>query len=261
MQGAVRKRSVDQQQPVRTVPAAEEQYTRPAPIANMIARPASPVTQEAGIPSLPEGLLQASSAEPFPLDPALFENIMNSVQHEEQMTDTIALKRSIGPRAISPQRFIQELSVKAADQWQIADSCPAPDIGVAVATLESSESFEPPASSLVSPPASSHEDASVSPINAHVGWESPAILSRRSSSPPKQMQRYTPESGSMRRASCSSYGENAQENAASPVTADVCSDQKPKAKLGLENMADTESMRLIKELQAEEYGLRRRGRA
>lgn len=261
VQGAVRKHNVDQQQPVPTVPAPEEQYRRPVPIANMIARPASPVFQEPGIPSLPDVFLQASSAEPFPLDPALFENITNSIQHEEQTTDPVTLQQSIGPRAISPHRYIQELSVKAADQWQIADSCPAPDIEVAVATLESRESFEPPASSLVSPPASSHDDAGISPINAHAGWKSSAVSSRRSSSPPKQMPRYTPESGSMRRASSSSYGENAQENAASPVVTDLSSDQKPKARIGSENMADKESMRLIKELQAEEYGLRRRGRA
>ena len=63
----------------------------------------------------------------------------------------------------------------------------------------------------------------------------------------------------MRRASSSSYGENAQENATSPVIAESSFYHKSKARIGSENMADEESMKLIKEIQAEEYGLRRRG--
>lgn len=230
-------------------------------MANMIARPTSPVIQEPGILSLPNGFPQASSAETFPLDPALFEDSANSIQHEEQTAVSVTLQKAIGPSAVSPRRYIKELSNKVADQWQITDTCHTPDIEVGVATLDSRESFEPPASSLVSPPASSHDDDGTSPINAHAEWKSSTVSSRHSSSQPKQMQRYTPESGSMRRASSSSYGDSAHEKAASPVMADSSSDHKPKARTGLENMADEESMRLIKELQAEEYGLRRRGRA
>ena len=246
-----------------TIPVLEEQVRRPAPIANMIARSASPVIQEIGISSLPDGLPKTSSAEPFPLDPALFEDGANGSQQEEETAASVTLQKSIGPRGVSPLRYIKELSDNVADQWQITDTPHALDIEVGVATLESRESFEPPASSLVSPPASSHDDAGISPINVHAEWKSSTVSSsssRHSSSQPKQMQRYTPESGSMRRASSSSYSENAQEKAASPVTADLSSDQKPKARPGSENMADEESMRLIKELQAEEYSLRRRGR-
>lgn len=259
MQGTARKRHVDQQQPGPTVPVFEEQMRRPAPIANMIA-PASPVVQESGIPILPDGSPQASSSEPFPLDPALFEDSANSIQHEEQTTVPVTIQQSVSPSAVSPHKYIEELSDKVADQWQIIDPCRAPDIEVGAATLESRESFEPPASLLVSPPASSHDDSGITPINSHTGWKS-SPGSRHSSSHPKQMQRYTPESGSMRRASSSSYEENSQEMAVSPVIADLSSDQKTKLRIDSENMADEESMRLIKELQAEEYGLRRRGRA
>ncbi len=261
VQGPFRKRTVDQQQSVPTLPAYEEQLGRPAPIANMIARPPSREIQEAGTTSLSDGFPQATSADPFPLDPALFEDGANTVQDEEQMTVPVTLQQSIGAGAVSHHRYIRELSDEVADQWQITDACPAPDIEIGTATLESRDNFEPPASSLVSPPASSHDDAGISPISANAGWKSSTVSSRHSSSQPKHMQRYTPESGSMRRASSSSYGENAQERPTSPVTADLSSDQKPKARTGSESIADEESMRLIKELQAEEYGLRRRGKA
>ena len=65
----------------------------------------------------------------------------------------------------------------------------------------------------------------------------------------------------MRRASSSSYGENAQEKAALPSISDLTSVEKPEARAVSENRADEESLKLIKELQAEEYGLRRRGKA
>lgn len=250
IQGAVRTPTVDQQQQVPTV--LEDQMRRLAPIANMIARPASPLIQETGNPSLLDGFPQASSPESFPLDPALFEDIANSIQHEEQTAVPVTLQQSIGPSAVPPQRCITELSDKVAHKWQTTDSCPATDIEIGAATLGSGESFEPLTSSLVSPPASSHDDAGVSPTNVHPGWT--PSTSRHSSSQPKQMQRYTPESGSMRRASSSSYGENAQKTA-SPVRADLSSDQTSKARIGSDNIADEESMRLIKELQAEEYGL------
>ena len=244
-----------------TVSVFEEQLRGPAPVANMIARPASPIIRESGIPSLADGCPRVSPAEPFPLDPALFGDGAKRIPHEEQTTVPATVRQSIGPSAVSADGSIEKFSEKVADHWEITESCPAPDIEIGAATLESRESFDPPASSLVSPPASSNNDAGTSPINAHAGWKSSAISSRHSSSQPKQMQRYTPESGSMRRASSSSYGENTQEKAASPVIANLSIDQKSKARTSSEDTADEESMRLIKELQAEEYGLRRRGRA
>ena len=252
VQGAVRKRNFNQQQLVPTVSAFQEQMNGPAPIANMIAQRASP---------LEDGLLQAPSLEPIPLDPALFKEVTKSDPHEEQVSVSSNFRQSISPSTVSHHGYIKELSDKVPDHWQIAGSCPSPNIDVGTATLESSESFEPPASSLVSPPASSHDDAGISPINAHAGWKSSTVSSRHSSSQPKQMQRYTPESGSMGRASSTSYGENLQEQPASPILPELSSDQKPKARTSSEDMADEDSMKLIKELQAEEYGLRRRGKA
>ena len=256
-QGSVRKRHVDQQ-PAPNVPAFEEQMGRPVPIANMITRSTSPAINETGVTNVPDGFSRATSAEPLPLDPALFENGSNSTQHEEQTMVPVTLPQSISPSAVLHHR---EPSDKATCKWQISDACPAPDIEIGTATFRSRESFEPLASSLVSPPASSHDDADISPINAHAGWKSSTASSRHSSSQPKHMQRYTPDSGSMRRASSSSYGENAQEKAASPVMAGLSSEQKHKPIIGSEIFTDEESMRLIKELQAEEYGLRRRGKA
>ena len=234
---------------------------RPAPIANMIAGPGSPVIKETSISSLADNFPQASSAEPFPLDPALFEDGASNIQYEEQTTVLVTLHQPTGSHAVSHHRYTRELSDRVADRWQINHSYPASDIEIGTATLESRESFEPPASSLVSPPASSHDDAGISPITAHAGWTSSTDSSRHSSSPPKHMQRYTPESGSMRRASNSSYGENAQEKAVLSVNADLASGEMPEARAIFENRADEESLKLIKELQAEEYGLRRRGKA
>ena len=251
VQGTVRKHNVDQQQTMPNVSESEEHMRRPAPIANMIASRASP---------LPDYFPQVSSSEPLPLDPALFKDNANSIPHEEQTSVPSSLQQSRSPSTVLHHGYIEDLSDKVHDQWQIASSCPAPDIDVGTARLVSSEIFEPPASSLVSPPASSHDDAGISPINAHaeMGWKSPTTSSRHSSSQPKQMQRYTPESGSMRRASSSSYGENLHEQPAS--AAGLSSDQKSKGRTSSDNMADEDSMKLIKELQAEEYGLRRRGK-
>jgi len=67
----------------------------------------------------------------------------------------------------------------------------------------------------------------------------------------------------MRRASSSSYGDNnATENAVSPAIAEPTADiPSPAAMLSSETIADEGSLRLIKELQAQDYGLRRRGMA
>lgn len=150
VQGAVRKCNLDQQQTVPPESVFEEQMRRPAPIANMIARPASPVNHEAGVSSLPNCLPRAPSAETFPLDPALFRDNANSISHKDQASVGINLPQSISPSAVSRQRYMKELSDKVADPWH-TDPCPAPGIEIGTATLESGESFEPPASSLVSP--------------------------------------------------------------------------------------------------------------
>ena len=259
LQGAAQKRNADQQQqPAPTISISEEQISRPAPVANMIAPHSNSVIQGSEVPGLTDHVPLASAGELISLDPALLDDGANNVQHEELTSTSFTRQRSVDPSVALPHGYMKEISDKIADQWQITDSCPAPHIEIGATTIEPRGTFEPPASSLVSPPASLHDDPGVSPVDAHAGWKSSSLSSRHSSSQPKQMQRYTPDSGSMRRASSSSYDENALENAVSPVMADRSSDQKAKARNGSENTADEESMRLIKELQAEEYGLRRR---
>lgn len=137
--------------------------------------------------------------------------------------------------------------------------------------LERTESLEQPAaSSLVSPPASSHDDAEESPPSSHTAVTPCASSSRHSSRHSKQVQRYTPESGPARRASSSSAGDAVVRKItpapANPLTADPETGTNPsqritKASTGLDIVADEESLKLIKELQAQEHGLRRRGRA
>lgn len=137
-----------------------------------------------------------------------------------------------------------------------------------------------PANSLVSPPASEHQNADNAP-------PSPPTTSSRHSSPQPKQQRYTPESSS-RRASTSftndvaetsesgraSSGPTTAGKEVSPTTTISTTGEDQKKEVALESptekrkprgsmdgIADEESLRLIKELQAEEYGLRRRGRA
>ena len=138
------------------------------------------------------------------------------------------------------------------------------------------ESFsQPAASSLVSPPASSHNDAGHTPPTLEPKFTPSSSSSRHSSRHPsrhpKQVQRYTPESGSTRRASSSSdvagmMGEKSASVINRIETANVngedgLSAKRIKARLSSDTFADEESLRLIKELQAQDYGLRRRGRA
>ena len=152
-----------------------------------------------------------------------------------------------------------------------------------------SSSFSVPAASLVSPPASSHADASRTPPSPS------AISSRHSSRHPKQMQRYTPESGPRRDSSSSvddllttkdgkranSAAREAMETSPMTTISTTGEDERRgeapkstphedepkgeptgrKSKGSTDGMADEESLRLIKELQAQDYGLRRRGKA
>ena len=136
---------------------------------------------------------------------------------------------------------------------------------------EESENIEQPAaSSLVSPPASSHDDVGKSPLPSQAELTPSTSSSRHSSRHPKQVRRYTPESGPARRTSSSSVGEA---NAGKSIVGDIgqptiptspmfsSSRRQSKVDGGLDIVADEESLKLIKELQAEEHGLRRRRRS
>lgn len=135
--------------------------------------------------------------------------------------------------------------------------------------LEHHSSVEQPAASLVSPPASAHDDAEKSPVTNQPSNLASSTSSRHSSRHPKHVQRYTPESGPARRASSSSVGDVGvgKSTAAAATVLNVRTDAETpkapkdlKANLSPEAVADEESLKLIKELQAEEHGLRRRGR-
>ena len=242
-----------------------EQVSRPAPVANMIAQPS---IFEPKMSSLPAASLQATAE--LALDPALFADNPSSFIYEKPMTESVMGQAPSAQEAESNPNPITELPAQIDEAWGMDTSYPAIDNKVATAPFESRESYEQPASSLVSPPASSHEEVGHSPTAANATWTPSGSSSRQSSSQPKQtqqqqQQRYTPESGPMRRASSSSYGDNnminSAERAASPTALEPpLFDQRPShPSLSFEAVADEESLRLIKELHAQEYGLRRRG--
>ncbi|KAL8779862.1 MAG: hypothetical protein Q9213_006732 [Squamulea squamosa] len=135
---------------------------------------------------------------------------------------------------------------------------------------DNSGSFgQPAASCLASPPASSHEDSEQPYQNADIKFTNSGLSSRRSSRH-MQTQRCTPESGPTRRDSSSSVvvDTSAVEDKVSSTSTPVPSSQAPgsaqkqtKARLHSETVADEESLNLIRALQAQDYGLRRRSRA
>ena len=183
-----------------------------------------------------------------------------------------------------PEQIPLEATDNIEDEVQLVATSPPPrDLKVEANFIsvppEPSRTFsQPPASSFISPPASTHTDAEGTPPAPHVSVTPSTLSSRHSSRQPKQVQRYTPESGSARRASSSTAdgmtgrraststaGGAVMEKSASPTVglstpgaAREAAHKRSKASLGAD---DAESLRLIKELQAQDYGLRRRGRA
>ncbi|KAL9615204.1 MAG: hypothetical protein Q9167_000298 [Letrouitia subvulpina] len=126
-------------------------------------------------------------------------------------------------------------------------------------------SFSHPAeSSLVSPPASSHDDGEKMPSTSSPKFSQSSSSSRHSSQHPKTVQRFTPESGPVRRDS-SNYTEEAAVNEPSTSPRSVNGHsvepehRRRRSRLSSANTADEESLRLIKALQMQEHGLRRRG--
>jgi len=244
-----------------------EPMGRPAPVANMIAQPpAQPSSSGSQLPTmspLPNAYLQATAGLALPLlDPALFEDSTNSVMHGQQAAP---LAESSFVQDLQSSQHSEESSRMVDDQWELTPGYAAQEANQGPATFETMGSYEQPVSSLVSPPASSLDDVGHSPTAGNTTWTPSRSSSRQSLRQPKQMQqqRYTPESGPMRRASSSSYGDNnATENAVSPAIAEPTADiPSPAAMLSSETIADEGSLRLIKELQAQDYGLRRRGMA
>ena len=239
------------------------EVSRPAPVANMIAQPSM---FEPRMSSLPAASLQATAE--LALDPALFADNSSNFTYESYTTGPLLGRTSSAQEYESTTNSTTELPVQIDEAWQMETSYPGIDDKVATIPLESRGNYEQPTSSLFSPPASSHEETGHSPTGARDTWPPSGSSSRQSSSQPKQTQqhqRYTPESGPLRRASSSSYGDNgmksAVEKAPSPTAIEPSQfDQKSSyQRLSFEAVADEDSLRLIKELQAQDYGLRRRG--
>ena len=271
-----------------------------APVANMIASPPVLNTQISTMSSLPSASLEATAE--LALDPALFGSNPYEVPADTHRTDSIHVER----------RSTGEMNKPGSLR----------DGKIDMITLETRESYEQPASSLVSPPASTSDDAGHSPPAGNETW-TPSISSRQSSRQPKQIhlqQRNTPESGLVRRASTSSCGDNTVQKEVDNGTSSTvtepssCEPQPSQQRSGAEAVAepsvfqfqyqpdrseqlaqvshvppdlrgstpptqhpksspfvrstsvnarstqeDEESLKLIKELQAQEYGLRRRG--
>ena len=267
----------------------------------MIASPPILDTQISTMSSLPSALLETTAE--LALDPALFGSNPFEVPANTHRTDSINVERRSAGEMDSPG------SLRGGK--------------VDMITLETRESYDQPASSLVSPPASTSDDAGHSPPAGNEIWTPSISSSRQSSRQPKQshlQQRNTPESGLVRRASTSSCGENTVQkevdNGTSPiVTEPSSSDQQPihqrpseetiaepsvfqfqYRRNSSEQLAqippvppnlhgssppsqhpkssplvrstsvnarstqeDEQSLKLIKELQAQDYGLRRRG--
>ena len=271
-----------------------------APVANMIASPPVLNTRISTMSSFPPASLEATAE--LALDPALFGSNPYEVPADNQKTNSIDGER------------------RSAGEMDRSGSLRGGKVDMI--TLETRESYEQPASSLVSPPASTSDDAGHSPPAGNETW-TPSISSRQSSRQPKQIhlqQRNTPESGLVRRASTSSCGENTVQkevdNRTSSTVTELSSfEQQPtQQRSGAETVTepsvsefgyhpgrseqlaqlphvppnlrgstpptqhtksspfvrstsvnarstqeDEESLKLIKELQAQEYGLRRRG--
>ena len=228
-----------------------------APIANMVAQQPASEAQVDGSPAGLDAATQRDIAEraSLLLDPALFLDGTEPTMHQQEASGHIPVAVPSGT-IDPPNASIKEDVSKSINERQTPDTSDAlPKSRSEPTAFESKESFEQPASSLVSPPPSSHDDVGNSPTAAD-----PESITSRSSSEQlvnqtkNMQQRFTPESGPMRRASSSSHGEVA------PDLVKPASD--PLAVKELQNgyKTDEESLKLIKELQAQELGLRRRGK-
>lgn len=173
-----------------------------------------------------------------------------------------------------PERSASEQADAVEDEIQLVATSPAPNLKLETdlvpSTLRSNGApHNQDFSALVSPPDSSHTDAETSPSSSKAQQTPSNSTSRRSSEQPKRPQRYTPESGIARRASSSTQGALASGKSASPRISlpPTLGEVSNKAKRGKarassgEASADGESLKLIRELAAQDLGLRKRGRA
>jgi hypothetical protein len=132
--------------------------------------------------------------------------------------------------------------------------------GIALAPANESSS------SLVSPPESAHTDVEKTPPaqsttksmtpSVNPGYQPPQT------DPAKQGPRFTPDSGPARRASTSPLGEGSVGAGSSPVFGQggISAPKRMKSRKSSEIDADPESLKLIRELQVQDMGLRRRAK-
>ena len=250
---------------------------RPAPVANMMGHiPSSAPTASIVRHSPPSEKLQFEQESKAPLS----SDAELANQALCQLNNAIINTQAQGGEkpSLEPLPLVTPTDPpdSTQDEVQLITIPPAPDLKAEAGFIHQvplrNEIFsQPAASSLVSPPASSHNDAGRTPPAPETKLTPSSSSSRHSSRHPKQVQRYTPESGSTRRASSSSdVADTMAEKSASlikridttTVNGEVDgSPKRVKPRLSSENFADEESLRLIKELQAQDYGLRRRARA
>lgn len=249
---------------------------RPAPVANMMGHSSSSASTANMMNYSPSSVNQQSNQA---RTAALTSDAELANQALCQLNNTIISTHAQGDEKCNlkplPLETSREPAENIEDEVQLVDIPPTSNLKVKAGFVREvplpNESFpQPAASSLVSPPASAHNDAGHTPSASEPNRTPSSSSSRHSSRHPKQVQRYTPESGSARRASSSSVADMMAEKSTSlinrvesaNISAEIdTSPKRAKPRLSSETFADEESMRLIKELQAQEYGLRRRGRA
>ncbi|KAL9603962.1 MAG: hypothetical protein Q9179_002024 [Wetmoreana sp. 5 TL-2023] len=248
-----------------------------APPAVMVAE-SSPVG--AGAVKVTSNSWAASpiAAQP-PRYPPELDDTRDPVQIQSP-TDAIRTKtKNLTPPSAPEQEASKTQDTKESDEvTQAVNSMLPLDLkhNIPPGLPENDSTFsQPAAASLVSPPESAHDDSEQPPVSGASDPKPPCFLestSGYSSRHPttQSQQRFTPESGPMRRDSSSSIPLGAETSptadevktatTSSPVVSDSAQ-KRAKTRLGSEIGADEESLALIRKLQAEEYGLRRRGRA
>ncbi|MCJ1395041.1 JmjC domain-containing histone demethylation protein 1 [Xylographa bjoerkii] len=236
----------------------------------------SPALQPPAIMTATQTLIQRSM--PDENDAELAQQALQQVV--STLTTDVSAVPLIASRNIPPKlQRSSPPSLTMEDEVHLIATSPLSDLKFETdyehPTLSSSPAFQqPPASSLVSPPASTHNtDEDTSPAKVqNITPSATSLSSRHSSRPANTVQHYTPESGSVRRASSSSVGiaRGLLRESGSPVVGTsgrsgsmLAGEVRKgrKSRVGSEIEADEESMRLIRELQAQDMGLRRRGRA
>ena len=235
---------------------------RMAPVANMIAQTPNLEPQTQCDSPLLDASNQRNTVEhaSLLLDPALFNTNGKEDGYEKEDSNYTGLASSSYKDEELWTSDVSKSFGQADHHFLPTAHYTTPSSNVMLTPSMSEESLQQPASTLVSPPASSHDDAENGPTGVVPGWNFSRSSSEQSQSRMMEHQ-FTPESGPVRRASSSSNDELELEKAQTPDTIESLAGQQVRAGLKLVREADKESLNLIKELQAQELGLRKRGKA